>query len=162
MAQNKINHIQMIEGLISNDNLEKAIDEIKNLADGLNGAYRSDILVTHSRLSQLKRRYNAGIISPHEYSLEKSRISHSLLDVLSRLKKSGLIDINPSQNSMTAIRGILFLAIVAVLSLLIYWSFQFFSIKETNSILPDSIQTSTIQVDTMSIQADPSTNNSPK
>lgn len=159
MTQKRINDIKAIEELIFRDDLDIAIREIQRLTNGINGDFNKDLVLINGRLSKLERQNRAGIISYDEYNVRKNRITHSLVDILSHLKRSdsGILDATHNSIAGSARKRILAAIIIAVLSLLIYSSFQFFSSSDTNSPQAD-----TIQVDTMPIQADSSTINTPK
>lgn len=75
--------------LIAENKREKAINEMKDYLDkitSLDNDLQSSLVNASSRYVDSKERLNKNIISKAEYDLETNRITHSLLEIISRIE----------------------------------------------------------------------------
>lgn len=75
----------MIRGLIAENEIELALEELKKLADAKN--YQNEINIFSFRLNEINRNIRIGTINSTESAIEKNKVVNSILGVLSKLER---------------------------------------------------------------------------
>lgn len=95
---------------LSEDKLEKAIEELESIAEAKNIS-KEQIIILKRRIAGFKESYNLGLISNEECQVEKNRITKTILDFTVLSKQQGINNFNTiheanvNQNSELKLKG---------------------------------------------------------
>ena len=68
-----------IEGLIEENDLNQALDMLKNWVDDSNNPYRKEVIMLKSRYSEIRQEEYRGILSPSKVSKRKTKLKWDIL-----------------------------------------------------------------------------------
>jgi hypothetical protein len=83
---------QKIRDLVSQNELNKALDELENLSDMISNIQKSDIAIIRSRLTELKSKNIKGLLDTKEEQLELNKIRYAILQIAESLDQLKTIE----------------------------------------------------------------------